>query len=75
MEPNEIALIEKHVEADVELKALWEQHQEFGKQLDALESKASLSEVEEVEVKELKKKKLANKTLLQKALDSYRTED
>lgn len=75
MEPNEIALIEKHAPADNQLKALWEQHLAFGKQLDGLEAKPSLTDTEETEVKELKKKKLANKTLLQKALDSYRTED
>ena len=74
MEQNEIALIEQHADTDVQLKSLWEQHKEFGKQLDAMEAKSSLTDVEETEMKELKKKKLANKTLLQKALDSYRTE-
>lgn len=73
MEQHEIALIEQHVKTDMELKSLWEQHQEYERQLVALEGKSSLSQVEEVELKELKKKKLAGKTQLQKLINQYST--
>jgi hypothetical protein len=74
MEQHEIQLIEKHSEVDAELKALWDLHVGYKKQLEALMAKPGLTEVEEMEIKELKKKKLAGKTKLQQILDRYKTE-
>lgn len=72
MENRDLELLGQFVEQDAELKALWDQHSQFERMLDRLESKKFLNETEELEVKELKKKKLAGKTKLQYLLDKYR---
>ncbi|WFS64123.1 DUF465 domain-containing protein [Pseudodesulfovibrio thermohalotolerans] len=72
MEANDLELIEKYGAEDSQLKALWDQHINYEKMLDKLESKAYLSPTELQEVKELKKKKLAGKTTLLALLDKYR---
>jgi hypothetical protein len=72
MEANDLELIEKYGAEDSQLKALWDQHINYEKMLDKLESKAYLSPTEMQEVKELKKKKLAGKTTLLALLDKYR---
>jgi hypothetical protein len=72
MEANDLELIEKYGAKDTQLKALWDQHINYGKMLDKLEAKSYLSPTELQEVKELKKKKLAGKTTLSALLDKYR---
>ncbi|WP_272699934.1 DUF465 domain-containing protein [Desulfovibrio sp. Fe33] len=72
MEAKDLELIEKYGAEDSQLKALWDQHNNYEKMLDKLESKAYLSPTEMQEVKELKKKKLAGKTTLLALLDKYR---
>jgi len=57
---------------DNELKALWELHLDYERELEKLSAKGGLTQVEEAEVKELKKKKLAGKTRLIQILDRYR---
>lgn len=73
MEQREIELIEKYSEKDNELKALWDLHADYERQLDKLLKKPALTPVEETEVKELKKKKLAGKTKLQQLLERYKS--
>lgn len=73
MEQHEIELIEKYSEKDNELKALWDLHADYERQLDKLLRKPALTPVEETEVKELKKKKLAGKTKLQQLLERYKS--
>lgn len=73
MEKREIELIEKYSGQDVELKALWDLHLDYERQLEKLQKKTALTPVEETEVKELKKKKLAGKTKLQQLLERYKT--
>jgi uncharacterized protein YdcH (DUF465 family) len=75
MEPYELELIEKHKNEDNELRALWNLHRDYEKQLDELSKRPYLKPSEEMEVRELKKKKLAGKTKLQQLLDKYRTEE
>lgn len=72
MEAHDIELIQEHQAGDSELKALFEQHQEYEKLLNKLEAKSFQSPAEKQEIKELKKKKLAGKTKLQSMLDKYR---
>lgn len=73
MEQHELRMVEKYAAQDAELKALWEGHVLFEKQLAKLESKAFLTPAEEKTVKELKKQKLDGKTRLLSMLDRYRT--
>ncbi|MCM0755860.1 DUF465 domain-containing protein [Desulfovibrio aminophilus] len=72
MENNDLAIIEKYGSQDSELRDLYEQHQEYEKLLDKLESKPYLSPTQMQEIKAIKKKKLAGKTKLQFLLDKYR---
>ncbi len=64
MEAADLDLIQKHSGDDMELKALYDQHVEFGRMLDKIENRPYLSPTQQQEVKELKKKKLAGKTKL-----------
>ncbi|MBN2140907.1 MAG: DUF465 domain-containing protein [Desulfovibrionaceae bacterium] len=72
MEAKELSLIDKYGVQDTELKALWDQHIEYEKMLEKMESKPYLSPTQKQELKILKKKKLAGKTKLQYLLDKYR---
>lgn len=72
MESNDIALIEKFGQQDPELRDLWDQHVEYERMLEKMESKPYLSPTQTQEMKQLKKKKLAGKTKLQYLLDKYR---
>ena len=72
MEKRDLDLLEKYCEKDVELKALWEEHLLYERQLEKLEKKPYLSPNETKVVKEIKKKKLGGKTKIQAILDRYR---
>lgn len=72
MEARDMELLEKHLEKDPELKALWEEHLLYEKQLEKLDSKSFLTPGEEKTVREIKKKKLSGKTKMQSILDRYR---
>lgn len=72
MEQADLVLIERYQEQDPELKALWDQHQEYERILLKFEGRPYLSPTQTQEIKQLKKKKLAGKTKLQLVLDKYR---
>jgi len=72
MEVRDVELLEKHLPHDDTLKALWDEHILFEKQLDQLESKSILTSQEKVSLRELKKQKLDGKTKIQIMLDRYR---
>lgn len=72
MEQQELRLVEKYAPQDAELKALWDDHVLFEKQLAKLESKAFLTPAEEKSVKELKKQKLDGKTRLLARVQRYK---
>ena len=73
MESQDIDLLQKHTDQNEELKALWEEHQLYEKQLEKLEKKPYLTPGDLKAVKEIKKKKLNGKTKIQSILDGYRT--
>ncbi len=70
MDTKKIELIEKLGETNAEVKALWEQHLLYEKQLEKLTKKTYRTPQEDHLVTDLKKKKLAGKTKLQKLLDA-----
>jgi len=72
MEQHEVELITKLVPGNEELTELWNEHQEYEKQLARFEGKPYLSPAEDAELKLLKKKKLAGKTKIQTILDKHR---
>lgn len=72
MEVRDVELLEKHLPHDDTLKALWDEHVLFEKQLDQLKSKQILTSQEKVSLRELKKQKLDGKTKIQIMLDRYR---
>jgi len=72
MEVRDVELLEKHLPHDDNLKALWDEHILFEKQLEQLESKQHLTPQEQKILRELKKQKLDGKTKMQIMLDRYR---
>ncbi|TVR00856.1 MAG: DUF465 domain-containing protein [Desulfovibrionales bacterium] len=72
MEQHEVELITQLVAQNEELATLWNEHQEYEKQLARFEGKPYLSPAEDAELKLLKKKKLAGKTKIQFILDEHR---
>ena len=73
MEPHEIELLEKYAENDPELKALWDDHLLYEKQIEKLESKPYRTPTEAQTLKQLKKQKLDGKTKFMAILDTYRS--
>ncbi|MDR2694784.1 MAG: DUF465 domain-containing protein [Deltaproteobacteria bacterium] len=74
MEPHEIELLEKCAENDPELKALWDDHLLYAKQIEKLESKPYRTPTEAQTLKQLKKQKLDGKTRFMAILDKYRAQ-
>lgn len=72
MEERDIKIVEQYGSTDPELKALWEEHMLFEKQLEKYKEKVYLTPTEQQEVKMLKKQKLEGKTRLAAALDKYK---
>jgi len=57
-----------------EFKKIYEEHQDFEKQLKNFQEKHFLTSEEELEVKKIKKKKLILKDKMQKLINEYRKE-
>jgi len=72
MEERDIKIVEQYGETDPELKALWEEHMLYKRQIAKYAEKAYLTPAEESELKTLKKQKLDGKTRLAAALDKYK---
>jgi uncharacterized protein YdcH (DUF465 family) len=72
---NELELLEKLAPEHPDLKALWENHILFNKQLEKFESKAYLTPDEQTRVRQIKKQKLEGKTKLVALLNQYATEE
>ena len=72
MEERDIQLIEKHSATDPDLKALWDDHILYQKQVDKLEARPYRTPMEEQTLKQLKKQKLDGKTRLELLLGKYR---
>ncbi len=75
METRDLELLERLSSRDSELKALWEEHMLFEKQIEKLSGKPFLTPTEEKQMKELKKQKLDGKTKLLSILDGYRSKE
>ena len=71
MEEHDLKRLEKYAPTDPELKALWEEHMLYEKQIEKLESKPYLTPAEDQELTALKKQKLDGKTRLHVMLDRY----
>jgi len=71
MQPEEVQrLVDKHSAKDPEVKALWEEHVLFKKQIEKFESKVARTPAEEQEMKRIKKEKLEGKTKLYAKLEA-----
>lgn len=75
MEQYDLELIARHGEQDEELKALWEEHVRYEKQIDKFSTKPFLTPEEGLDMKELKKLKLAGKTKIQELLAKYKEQE
>jgi uncharacterized protein YdcH (DUF465 family) len=73
MEPHEVELLEQYAKNDPELKALWDDHLLYEKQIEKLENKPYRTPSEAQTLKQLKKHKLDGKTKFMAILDKYRT--
>ncbi len=70
MQPEEVQrLVGKYAATDPEVKALWEEHVLFKKQIEKLEAKVARTPAEEQEMKRIKKEKLEGKTKLYSRLE------
>jgi uncharacterized protein YdcH (DUF465 family) len=74
MEAHEIELLEKCAQNDPELKALWDDHLLYEKQIEKLESRPYRTPTEDQTLKQLKKQKLDGKTRFMAILDKYRAQ-
>ncbi|MBQ4132326.1 MAG: YdcH family protein [Desulfovibrionaceae bacterium] len=71
MQPEQVQmLVDKYAAIDPEVKALWEEHVLFKKQIERLEAKVARSPAEEQEMKRIKKEKLEGKTKLYARLEA-----
>ena len=71
MEQHELKLLEKLAPQNPELKALWDEHVLYKKQLQVFESKSYLTPSEDQEMRHLKKQKLDCKTKLVEKLRQF----
>jgi uncharacterized protein len=72
MEQREEELIRQHVNHDQELRALYEEHQQFKRRLEGFRDKPYLTSDEEMERKRIQKLKLAQKDRMMAILARYR---
>jgi len=72
MEQREEELIRQHADHDQELKALYEEHQQFKRRLESFRDKPYLTTEEELEKKRIQKLKLAQKDRMMVILARYR---
>jgi uncharacterized protein len=72
MEHREEELIRQHADHDQELKALYEEHQQFKRRLESFREKPYLTTEEELEKKRIQKLKLAQKDRMMEILARYR---
>lgn len=72
MDQHEMDLLEKYAPEDPELKALWDDHLLYEKQIEKLETKSFRTPAEQQTLKQLKKQKLDGKTRLMHILDELK---
>jgi len=74
MEEMDLQLIRKLIPKDKELKALWDEHQDYEEKLEQLNRRRYLSTEEEMRRKEIQKLKLHGKDKIEQILRKYRGE-
>ena len=72
MEYRDEELIRRHASHDEQLKALYQEHLELKRRLEAFRNKPYLTTQEQIEKKNLQKLKLASKDRLMELLEHYR---
>lgn len=72
MESRDLELIKKYSSKDEVLESLYEEHLDFEKELEKIESKPFHSPEEETVLRELKKKKLKGRDKIENILSKYR---
>lgn len=72
MDPKDQELVHRLIPEVPELKTLWDEHLEFERQLEKLDSKSFLTPVDWQEKKRLQLAKLAGKTRIEQILMQYR---
>ena len=68
-------LVEKYAATDPEVKALWEEHVLFKKQIEKFESKPALTPAEDQEMKRIKKEKLEGFFLAEAVCPKWQSEN
>ncbi len=71
MERRDEEIIQQYLTDDGELRALYEEHQEFKRKLETFRGKLHLTNQEEMEQKRLQKLKLASKDRMMELLHSH----
>lgn len=72
MDQQEKEMLEKYAATNPELKALWDDHLLYEKQIEKLESHPHLTPAEQQTLKQLKKQKLDGKTKMMHILDELK---
>ncbi len=75
MEQRDLKLIEQYAVDNKKLEALYQEHLDFERQLEKLNSKPFLTPAEEVERKKIQKMKLAGKDMIENILQEYRKQE
>lgn len=71
MERREEELIRQYLDHDTELRALYQEHQEFKRRLEDFRTKIHLTTEEEIEKKRIQKLKLASKDRMMEILHRH----
>jgi len=74
MEKRDLELIQKFVSSDPELKRYMDEHEEFERQLEAMNRRLYLTPEEETERKKIQKLKLAGRDRIEAILSKYRAQ-
>jgi len=72
MEKSDLELITELLDQDEELAGLWSDHLQFEKQLEEMNNRPYLTDVEQVERKRLQKLKLAGRDKIEAILSEHR---
>ncbi len=72
MEQRDLELIQEHMSDNGSLKALYDEHLDFERQLEKFNNKPALTPSEEIEKKNIQKLKLRGRDKIEIILQAYR---
>jgi hypothetical protein len=72
MEQRDLEIINRNMENDSKLRALYMEHLDFERKLDRFKNKIHLTPQEEMEKKQIQKMKLRGRDLIEEILAGYR---